>query len=291
MMPIEVYMQIRQIEVINNGLDGLRYAKFLADVNDQSSTLHVISYPQHYEHLKLITSKSSEALAPNQKGNHVGEGGTFEELVQSQPDLRFIVNGTYNHYRKRFYEWQHDSYEVGDPVGYVKIRDYIYSDVMYETLNGYLVQNDDGWKILDTRPSESKYVLSSRPLLIHGGTQLSLPIEEVTPVAEGVVNPPSFLGHGLQNHARTAVGASQSDELIFIVAEGEGAGKSAGISLPQLQEFGSYLGLTTLLNLDGGGSSRFWLKAEDGTIFENRVADEDRNRVLGHTLMMFSSHL
>jgi hypothetical protein len=242
--------------------------------------------------LKLIASKSSEALAPNQQSNHVGEGGTFDDLVQSQPDLRFIVNGTYNHYRKSFYEWQHDSYEVGDPVGYVKIRDNIYSDVMYETLNGYLVSEGEGsWKISSVRPPESKYVLSSRPLLIHNEMQLSLPIEEVTPVDEGVVNPPSFLGHGLQNHARTAVGASQNDELVFVIAEGEGAGTSAGISLPQLQDFGTYLGLKMLLNLDGGGSSRFWMKAEDGTIFENRVADEDKNRILGHTLMMFSVNL
>jgi len=285
-------MDIRQVKVINEGLDGLRYAEFLFEENKQSSTLHVITYPQQHKHLKLIASKSSEALAPNQQSNHIGEGGTLDELVKSQLDLRFIINGTYNHYRKRFYEWQHDLYEVGDPVGYVKIRDNIYSDIMYETLNGYLVKDDDGnWEILDTRPSESKYVLSSRPLLIHDGIQLSLPIEEVTPVAEGVVNPPSFLGHGLENHARTAVGASQSDELVFIVAEGEGAGESAGISLPQLQEFGTYLNLQTLLNLDGGGSSRFWLKAEDESVLENRVADEDRSRILGHSLMMFSTHL
>jgi hypothetical protein len=285
-------MRIKRVKAIDKGLDGLRYAEFLVEVNDQSSTLHVITYPQQHEHLKLIASKSSEALAPNQQSNHVGEGGTFDDLVQSQPDLRFIVNGTYNHYRKSFYEWQHDSYEVGDPVGYVKIRDNIYSDVMYETLNGYLVSEGEGsWKISSVRPPESKYVLSSRPLLIHNEMQLSLPIEEVTPVDEGVVNPPSFLGHGLQNHARTAVGASQNDELVFVIAEGEGAGTSAGISLPQLQDFGTYLGLKMLLNLDGGGSSRFWMKAEDGTIFENRVADEDKNRILGHTLMMFSVNL
>jgi hypothetical protein len=285
-------MRIKRVKAIGKGLDGLRYAEFLVEANGQSSTLHTIAYPQQHNHLKLIASKSSEALAPNLQNNHVGEGGTFDDLVQSQPDLRFIVNGTYNHYRKSFYEWQHDLYEVGDPVGYVKIRDNIYSDVMYETLNGYLVSDDEGgWKISGVRPPESKYVLSSRPLLIHNEMQLSLPIEEVTPVAEGVVNPPSFLGHGLQNHARTAVGASQNDELVFVVAEGEGAGTSAGISLQQLQEFGTYLGLKTLLNLDGGGSSRFWLKAEDGTILENRVADEDKDRILGHTLMMFSANL
>jgi hypothetical protein len=285
-------MRIKRVKTIDKGLDGLHYAEFLVEANGQSTTIHVITYPQQHNHLKLIASKSSEALAPNLQNNHVGEGGTFDDLVQSQPDLRFIINGTYNHYRKSFYEWQHDSYEVGDPVGYVKIRDNVYSDVMYETLNGYLVSEDEGsWKISGVRPPESKYVLSSRPLLIHNEMQLSLPIEEVTPVDEGVVNPPSFLGHGLQNHARTAVGASQNDELIFVVAEGEGAGISAGISLLQLQEFGTYLGLKMLLNLDGGGSSRFWLKAEDGTIFENRVADEDKNRILGHTLMMFSANL
>lgn len=285
-------MNIKQTNTVDTGLDGLRYASFLLELEGASSVVHAITYPQQYEHLELIASKSSEALAPGAVGNHVGEGGTFKQLVQSQADLRFIVNGTYNHYRKGYYKWHHDKYSVGDPVGFVKIRGNTYHDLAYDNLNGYLLRGESNrWSIATLPAMNSKYILSSRPLLLIDKQEVSLPLEEVTPVAEGMVNPPSFLGHGLQNHARTAVGASQSDELVFIIAEGEGAGDSAGVSLPALQSFGKHLGLSSLLNLDGGGSSRFWLKCEDGSTIESTVAKEDEDRILGHSLMLFSDKL
>lgn len=285
-------MDIQQTNTVDTGLDGLRYASFAIEVDGEVSVIHTITYPQQQKHLKLIASKSSEALSPETTGNYVGEGGTFQQLIHSQSDLRFIVNGTYNHYRKTYYQWHHDDYEVGDPVGLVKIRDKTYHDLAYDSLNGYFLMGENNrWDIADEPVMESKYILSSRPLLIAHNQEIALPLEEVSPMPEGVVNPPSFLGHGLQNHARTAVGASQSDELVFIVAEGEGVGKSAGISLLALQAFGKYLGLSSLLNLDGGGSSRFWLRCEDGSTIESAVAEEDENRILGHSLMLFSDKL
>lgn len=285
-------MKIKQTNIIDTGLDGLRYASFAIEFEGQTSVAHAIIYPQQQKHLKLIASKSSEALSPDAANNHVGEGGTFEQLILSQPDLRFVINGTYNHYRKSYYQWHHDDYEVGDPVGLVKIRDKTYHDLAYASLNGYLSRDEKShWNITNVPAMESKYILSSRPLLIEKGREVALPLEEMSPVPDGMVNPPGFLGHGLQNHARTAVGASPGDELVFIVAEGEGAGKSAGISLLTLQAFGKHLGLSTLLNLDGGGSSRFWLRCEDGSTIESAVAEEDESRILGHSLMLFSDKL
>lgn len=285
-------MKIEQTNTINTGLDGLRYASFTIEVEGKSSVIHVITYPQYHEHLNLIASKSSEALSPGVAGNHIGEGGTFEQLVQCQPDLRFIINGTYNHYRKSYYQWHNDNYAIGDPVGLVKIRDKTYHDLAYNSLNGYLSRGESNhWTITDAPAMESKYILSSRPLLITDSKEVALPLEEVSPMPAGAVNPPSFLGHALQNHARTAVGASQDGELVFIVAEGEGAGSSAGISLLALQAFGKHFGLSTLLNLDGGGSSRFWLRCEDGSTIESAVAEKDESRILGHSLMLFSDKL
>lgn len=273
-------------------LDGLRYEKFLLGTDTISSVAHVVTYPQELPHLKMIASKSSEALLPDTVGNHVGEGGTFDNLVNSQPDIRFMVNGTFNHYRKSFYEWPHTGFEVGDPVGFVKIREHMYEDSAYGALNGFLCRIERHRWVISSAPMKgSKYVVNGRPLLIDSGVPVRLPLEELQPVASGVVNPPSFLGHGLQNHARTAVGVNSSGDLVFIVVEGEGVGRNTGIDLLGLQEFGVHLHLASLLNLDGGGSSRFWLKAGDGTIITSSVAEEDEDRVLGHSLMLFSKNL
>lgn len=273
-------------------LDGLKYEKFLLGTDILQSVAHVITYPQGLAHLKMIASKSSEALLPDTVGNHIGEGGTFDALLKSQPDIRFMVNGTFNHYRKSFYGWSHSNFEVGDPVGIVKIREHMYDDLAYGALNGFLCRVERHcWVISSTPVIGSKYVVNGRPLLIADGKALSLPLEEVKPVNVGVVNPPSFLGHGLQCHARTAVGVDVSGDLVFIIVEGEGVGANTGIDLLTLQEFGMHLNLVSLLNLDGGGSSRFWLKAGDGSIIESGIATEDKDRVLGNSLMLFSKNL
>jgi hypothetical protein len=278
---------------IDNKLDGLQYQQIEVETSPQeSSIVHVIEYDQKLVHLKLIASKASEALKPDQVNNHQGEGGTLDELIASQTDLRLAVNGTYSHYRKNFYDWQHDNYHVGDPVGTVKIRQHLYDDTVYPELNGYLERNQDKVWSITTKPDlKSKYILNSRPLLIDQGKFLTLPEEEMAPVPTGTINPPSFLGHGLQQHARTAVGSKKNANLVFVIAEGEGAGHSKGLTLIDLQEIGLYLDLDAMLNLDGGGSSRFWLKTEENLVLENATASEDADRVLGNVLMLFSTNL
>lgn len=284
-------MDLVTLRTIEAGLDGLRYTQLRFLSEEQESVVHVIRYGQQLSHLKLVVSKTSEALHPNAPANHVGEGGTMSELVASQPDLRFAVNGTFNHYRKGFYNWPHDGFQIGDPVGLVKIRGHYYDDHAYLTANGYLesVTGQD-WRISEHPDQGSKYILSSRPILLWEGKPVPLPADEMVPVEAGMVNPPSFLGHGLQRHARTAVGVDGKGNLVFIVVEGEGAGESAGVTLLELQKIGEQLALVSMLNLDGGGSSRFWMKAEDGSVRENQVAPEDEERVLGNVLMLFSTN-
>jgi len=278
-------MDITPLKNQDSLLDGLTYQQ----LSTPTSIIHVIRYDQHLRHLKLILSKTSEALQPATSGNHVGDGGTFQQLTETQPDLRFAINGTYNHYRKNFYSWHHDDYLVGDPVGLVKIREHVYNDNPHLKNNGYLQRlPDKTWVISDEVNMTGKYVLSSRPLLIHDSGTVDLPFYEMEAVAVGMVNPPSFLNHGLQRHARTAVG-SAGNNLLFIIAESQETPTSQGLTLPELQQVGEYLKLDSMLNLDGGGSSRFWLKTEDGDILRNRIAPEDEDRILGNMLMLFTT--
>lgn len=258
-------------------------------ITTEYSNVHVIVYDQNNLQLKLILSKSSEALHPHTNDNHKGEGGVFSDIVLSQPDIIFAVNGTYNHYRKNYYPWHHNEYLVGDPVGLVKIREHVYNDNPHLTYNGYLQRGaNKTWEISDTPNMESKYILSSRPLLIHRSHSVELPLDEMKPPLANTITAPSFINHGLQHHARTAVGIKKN-KIFFIIAESEETEHSKGITLPELQTLGEHLHLESLLNLDGGGSSRFYLARSNNAPLQNKTSVEDEHRIIGNTLMIFNT--
>ena len=127
----------------------------------------------------LLLSKVSEALNPGGVSNVVGPGGPIAEFLRVQKRVAFIINGGFNHYRKDFYDWPHARFEVGDPVGLVKIRDHYFEDVLDESHYGFFVQEQkgDSWKIVrgEALRKTEKYILGCTPLLIDEGRVLSLP--------------------------------------------------------------------------------------------------------------------
>lgn len=240
------------------------------------ATLHIIKLQQNSPHT-LLLSKISEAVQPNTKGNHIGAGATMDEFLLQQKGVRLIINGGFNHYRKNFYSWAHQNFNVGDPVGVVKIRHHYFED--YHNLDhyGFFSQKDNLWTISSEIDVDSKYILGCTPLLILEGAARELPAMEVV----AGINPPSILGHGMQSHPRTAVGIK--DNLIyFLVAE------HPGLTIPQLQQIGLELKLDSLLNLDGGGSSQFRLLHE-GKYLQPDVIEAQR--VLGHAIVLFDQSL
>lgn len=239
----------------------------------------------------LLLSKVSEAILPNTKQNHIGEGSTIDEFIIKQPGVKFIINGGYNHYRKNFYDWQHNNFNVGDPVGIVKIREHFFQDLDSADINdfGFFIQNKkhDSWQIVkhESLSKNEKYILGCNPLLIFNKEAISLPIEKMKPIPHNQINPPSKLSHGLQNHPRTAVGI-KNHKIIFIIVEGYD--NTGGCSLLELQKIGMKLELDSFLNLDGGGSSQFRIK-ENNTWISNNVDKEDKNRILGNVIVLFEN--
>jgi uncharacterized protein YigE (DUF2233 family) len=239
----------------------------------------------------LLLSKVSEALNPNTTNNQVGEGGTLEDVIKKQKGIKFIINGGFNHYRKNFYEWKNQNFHIGDPVGLVKIREHYFEDYYDINQYGFFIQENkyDSWKIVnykDLKKSE-KYILGCTPLLIYKNKPEYLRKETMQPNESGKINPPSILGHGLQKHARTAVGIKK-EKIYFILVECIKDGD--GCTLEELQKIGLKLNLEYLLNLDGGGSSKFLLK-EDNNWIQNKVLEEDKNRILGNAIILFDEKL
>lgn len=268
-------------------MNHVKNTEILSDRN-----VWIIEIENNFSYEKsLLLSKVSEAIDPNSEGNHIGEGATIDFFLEKQKGVRFIINGGYNHYRKNFYEWHQQNYNVGDPVGLVKIRKHYFEDALDLTNYGFFIQKEKNkpWDIItsDSLLRNEKYILGCTPLLIHNNKEIKLPFNAMTPYPEGKVNPPSILGHGMQNHPRTAVGI-KNNSLVFILVEG--GGLKGGCTLQELQEIGIKLELNSLLNLDGGGSSQFRLW-NDNKWVSNYISEEDRNRVLGNVIVLFENSL
>jgi len=277
------------MEVIN----GIQYNTFLHVFSGIERRVHIVSYTQSVNpDLTLLISKSSEAVNPSQPYNHIGEGATMDDIIKSQSGIRFIINAGFSHYRKNFYSWKHQDFNIGDPVGIIKIRHHFFKDYIKLDHYGFLVQStkESDWTICDHSQVDmnSKYILGCTPLLILNSKPLSIPLEEMVPVSSNEINPPSFLGHGLENHPRTAVGV-KGNTLYFINVENNEY-NSGGCSLLDLQSLGIFLELESLLNLDGGGSAQFQLYTDKETIL-NYVNDVDLKRILGHVLIIFDEKL
>jgi hypothetical protein len=276
-----------------NITNGLYYDNLKTNINGKAINIHITVIEQGVNpNLTLLISKVSEAVLPNTEGNHIGNGSTMDDFLNKQPGVRFMINGGFSHYRKDFYNWKHQNFNVGDPVGLVKIRQHFFEDYIDLLNYGFFVQKNKGdpWEILQAKDitKEEKYILGCTPLLIFNNECLEINHESMKPMESGKINPPSILGHGLQNHPRTAVGI-KDNKLYFITVEGNVA-HYIGCTLLELQKIGMLLNLNSLLNLDGGGSSQFRLN-DNQKILKNNIAPEDENRILGHVLALFDEKL
>jgi exopolysaccharide biosynthesis protein len=64
---------------------------------------------------------------------------------------------------------------------------------------------------------------------------------------------------GSQGRApRTAIGWNK-DSIYLVVVDGRQRSLSVGMSLPELADYMAHLGCEEAMNLDGGGSTTFWI--------------------------------
>jgi exopolysaccharide biosynthesis protein len=134
--------------------------------------------------------------------------------------------------------------------------------------------NGSGWRaeVFDTEGwyrrtpvSWPTQIVSGMPILLHGG---SVYFDEHEP-------------NGMyRTHPRTAIGlAADRSTLVLAVIDGRRAGLPGVTSLemiPLLEEFG----VADALNLDGGGSSALFIRAEGGVV--NRPSDGHERLVINH---------
>jgi hypothetical protein len=84
-------------------------------------------------------------------------------------------------------------------------------------------------------------------------------------------------------HPRTAAGVTADGHtLILLVVDGRQPAHSVGVTLPELADLMLELGAAEALNLDGGGSTSFYLRRADGSVVTNQPSAGKWRPVANH---------
>jgi len=76
-------------------------------------------------------------------------------------------------------------------------------------------------------------------------------------------------------HPRTAIGIKPGGKVILLTVDGRNE-NSAGMSLFELRKILQWLGCTSSINLDGGGSTTLWVAGEEGNGVVNYPTDNKK---------------
>ncbi|RYG17536.1 MAG: phosphodiester glycosidase family protein, partial [Chitinophagaceae bacterium] len=94
----------------------------------------------------------------------------------------------------------------------------------------------------------------------------------------------------LTRHPRTAIGIKPGGKVILLTVDGRNE-NSAGMSLFELRKIMQWLGCTSSINLDGGGSSTLWVAGEEGNGVvnyptDNKKWDHDGERNVANVILL-----
>ncbi|HXL03015.1 MAG TPA: phosphodiester glycosidase family protein [Candidatus Atribacteria bacterium] len=103
---------------------------------------------------------------------------------------------------------------------------------------------DEGWE----KWKEVKYILSSGPLLFRNGQ----------PGPFGNFNEKIVT----EKHPRTIIAQTEEGKILFLVVDGRNPAHSVGLTIPELVEELKNYRVVNALNLDGGGSTTFYLQGQ-----------------------------
>lgn len=91
-------------------------------------------------------------------------------------------------------------------------------------------------------------------------------------------------------HPRTAIGIKPNGRVILLTADGRQE-QAAGLSLPELAQVMRWLGCTTAINLDGGGSTTLWVSGSSvkGVVnypSDNKKWDHEGARKVANVILL-----
>lgn len=187
---------------------------------------------------------------------------------------------------------------TGVPTTFVKSNDSTLSTTYAAALprvNGLLFMYDEGIEIVQTidipdYPSMAdkcngcKNIIACGPILWDDGKAVSYRyIVESTD--EDLKRKKLFY---IRRHPRSLIGCDAEGNIYLVVVDGRAKGLAEGMSIAELTELCSWLGLVEAMNLDGGGSSALWSR-KYGIIShpcDNKKFDHEGERKVSSTLVV-----
>jgi exopolysaccharide biosynthesis protein len=97
-------------------------------------------------------------------------------------------------------------------------------------------------------------------------------------------------GFNQLRHPRSCIGIKPNGKIILLTVDGRNE-KSAGMSLPELRKVMRWLGCTSSINLDGGGSTTLWIKdfGSNGVVnypTDNKKWDHEGERKVANVILI-----
>jgi hypothetical protein len=101
-------------------------------------------------------------------------------------------------------------------------------------------------------------------------------------VQDGEVVPTCTTGSFCRRHPRSGIGVTADGKVLLVVVDGRRAGWSVGMNLTEFAQLFQFLGATSAMNLDGGGSS---VMVVQGKVV-NKPSDGRERRVSSAVLVL-----
>ena len=161
-------------------------------------------------------------------------------------------------------------------------------------VNGLMFMYDKGIEIvqstdipdypsLEDKCNACNNIIACGPVLIDNGEKVSYrDITESTD--ESLKRKKVFY---IRRHPRSAIGCDAEGNIYMVVVDGRSKGNAEGMSIEELTQLCSWLGMVEAMNLDGGGSSALWSK-KYGVLnhpCDNRKFDHEGERKVSSTLV------
>lgn len=127
-------------------------------------------------------------------------------------------------------------------------------------------------------------VLACGPVLIDDGRRLSYDYVITSTDSYLKRRAPFFT----RRHPRSVIGRDVDGNIYLVVVDGRAAGRAEGMSIDELTQLCSWMGMYEAMNLDGGGSSTLWSR-KYGVInhpCDNKVFDHEGERKVSSVLVI-----
>ncbi len=139
--------------------------------------------------------------------------------------------------------------------GYVIRNGVLYRDTAKSGQEDLVIYSDGSFEII------TEDEISAQELIENGAVQVLSFGPALVENGEIAVSEGEEVGKAMASNPRTAIGIIDDLHYVFVVSDGR-TSESEGLSLSQLAEFMSGLGVETAYNLDGGGSSTMYFNGE-----------------------------